>query len=305
MVLFNRALFGLILILALVSGWVLLTGLGLEKTLLSVDYHHRVLEEVDGDDLRAYFLQAAPEELQSEARWDESVIYLALLRTAEEEWLREEAASAVEEYILFITGEQEELVVEIDLAGRRSVFLTELEKILGERYPGILDELGPQFLEQLLDRLDLPGELTLVNLESRAELEPERRAELERLDRARAYLRYLPWICLAVLTVVGFFWLGAGGTLIALGLGVLLSGASYYYLWPYGWEELVVPYLDQLAADHGLLEMVWKREGQLIYNQAAKVFNRLALYTTFSGAAVLVFGFFVEGYSRLARSGRR
>lgn len=293
--------------MALVSGWVLLTGLSLERTFLSVGYHHRVLEEVDGEDLQDYFLQAAPEELQSEARWDESIIYLALLRTAEEEWLREEAASAVEEYILFITGEQEELVVEIDLAGRRSVFLAELEKILGEHYPGVLDELGPQFLEQLLDRFDLPGELALVDLESRAELEPERRAELERLDRARAYLRYLPWICFAALTVAGFLWLGAGGTLIALGLGVLLSGASYYYLWPYGWEVAVVPFIERLAAEHGLLEMIWSREGQLFYNHAAKVFNRLALYTVFSGAAVLVFGLFVEGCSRLARSrsGRR
>lgn len=304
--LIKRVIFGLVLILAVAAGWVLLTGMALERTLLSVDYYHKVLEEADGENLQDYFLEAAPAELKSYYLWDESMIYLALVRTAEEKWLKEEAAYAVEQYILFITGEQEELVVKIDLAERRSIFLAELEKELGEHYPELLDELGPQFLELLLSRFDMETEITLIELESRADLDPEFRAELERLERTRTYLRYLPWICFAVLAVAGFLWLGPGGTFIALGLGVLLSGASYYYLWPYGWEAVVVPFVERLTADHGLLEQLWAREGYLIYSFAAEVFNRLALYCAGSGAAVLVFGLFVEGCYRLVRmrSGR-
>ena len=300
--LIKRVIFGLILFLAVAAGWVLLTGMGLERTLLSVGYYHKVLEEADGENLQSYFLEAASVGLKRYYLLDESMIYLALMRTAEEEWLKEEAAYAVEQYILFITGEQKELVVKIDLTERRSIFLTELEKELDEHYPELLGELGPQFLEQLLSRFDMETEITVVELESRAALDPEFRAELESLDRTRTYLRYLPWICFAILAVAGFMWLGPGVTFIALGLGVLISGASYYYLWPYGWEALVVPFVERLAADHGLLEQLWAREGYLIYSTAAEVLNRLALYCASFGAAVLVFGLlFVEGYYRLVR----
>lgn len=304
--LIKRIIFGLVLILTVLAGWVLLTGMGLEGTLLSAGYYQKIIENADGENLQDYFLAAAPDELKSYYLWDESMIYLALVRTAEVDWLKEEAAYAVEQYILFITGEQDELVVRIDLTERRSIFLSELEKELGEHYPELLDELGPQFLEQLLSRFEMETEITLVELKSRADLDPEFRAELERLERSRAYLRYLPWICFAALAAAGFLWLGPGVTFMALGSGLLVSGASYSYLWPRGWEALVVPFAERLAADYGLLEQLWAREGSLIYSFAAEVFNDLTLYFVYFGAALLVLGLLVEGLWRLVRirSGR-
>ena len=305
----KKTLFGLVLILSVVTGWAFLTGLGLERTFFSVDYYHAVIDEIDGENLRDYFLAVDPPDFEGRGVWDEAVIYRTLVRVAGEEWLKERAAYAVEEYLLFVTGEQEELVIEIDLLEHQSVFWEALEEELGERYPELLGELGPQLLEEIVSRFGLPTELTWVELDSTAELEPGFRAELERINRVRANLRTLPWISFAVLLVAGFLWLKPGGAFIALGLGVFLSGASYYYLWPRGWEAVVGPYIEELAADQGLLELIWAREGPLFFSIAAGIFNRVALYGAVFGVAVLVFGLFVEGCYRLVRgasgSGKR
>ena len=297
----KKILFGLILILSVVTGWAFLTGLGLERTFFSADYYHAVIDEMDGENLQDYFLAADPPDLEGRGLWDESVIYRALVQVAGEEWLKDRAAYVVEEYLLFVTGEQDELVIAIDLLEHQSVFWEALEEELGQRYPELLGELGPRLLEELVSRLDLPTELTWIEIESKADLDPAFRSELERINRVRANLRTLPWISFAVLLVAGFLWLKPGGAFIALGLGLFLSGASYYYLWSYGWEALVGPFIEGLAAGNGLLELIWAREGPLFYSIAAGIFNRVALYGAVFGVAVLVFGLFVEGCYRLVR----
>jgi len=303
----KKILFGLILILTVFTGLAFLTGLSLERTFFSTGYYHAVLDEMDGDNLRDYFLAADPPDLDGQGPLDEALIYRALVRIAPEEWLKERAAYAVEDYFLFVTGKQDELVIAIDLLEHQAVFWEALEKELGEQYPELLGEFGPRLLEELVSRLDLPTELTWIEVESKAELDPAFRAQLERINRLRSNLRTLPWISLAVLLTAGFIWLKPGGAFITLGLGLFLSGIFYYYLWPYGWDALVGPFVERLAAGNGLLDLLWAREGPLIYAAAANVLNRIALYGAVLGAAVLVFGLFVEGCYRLLRgtSGRR
>ena len=301
----KKTLFGLILILALMTGWAFITGLTLERTFFSAGYYQAVLDEIDKDSLQTYFLEAEPPDLNGRPLRDEAVIYRALVQMAGEEWLREQASYAVEEYLLFVTGKQDELVIVIDLLEHQNVFWEALEEELGDLYPGLLEEFGPQLLEEVVSRLDLPTELTWVELGSKSELDPEFRAELERINRIRTNLRLLPWISVLIMLAAGFLWLKAGGAFIALGLGIFLSGVSYYYLWPYGWDQVVAPYVLGLAADHGFLEMIWARESQLIYNITASIVNRVALYGAVFGMMVLIFGLILEGCSRLVRDASR
>ncbi len=297
----KKLLFGLVLILAVVTGCAFITGQGLERTFFNTGYYSTVLDEIDGEDLQVYFLEAKPPGLNNRHLWDEAAIYRALVRMAGEEWLSEQAAYAVEEYLLFVTGEQEELVIAIDLLEHQSVFWEALEEELGELYPELIDEFGPQLLEEIVSRLDLPTELTWVELDSKAELDPIFRAELERINRVRANLRILPWISIAVLLAAGFLWLKPGGTFIALGLGAFLSGVLYYFIWPAGWEAVVVPSVENMAAGRDFIELIWARDSHIIYSITTSIINRLSLYFAAFGVAVLVFGLFLEGCSRLAR----
>ncbi len=297
----KKVMFGLILILTVLTGCAFLTGQGLERTIFSTGYYRAVLDEIDGEDLQDYFLAVEPPELNGRQLGTEATIFRTLVRIAGEEWLREQALYAVEEYLLFFTGEQEELVIEIDLLEHQSVFLEALEKELGDLYPALLDEYGPQLVEEIVSRLDLPTELTWVELDSKADLDPGVKEKLEMINQARTSLRILPWISLAVLLVAGFIWLKPGGTFIALGLGIFLSGVIYYLIWPAGWEAVVVPSVENMAAGRDFLELIWARESHIIYSIATSIINRLSLYFAAFGVAILVFGLFVEGCSRLSR----
>ncbi len=297
----KKGLFGLILILTVLTGCAFLTGQGLERTFFSAGYYRAILDEIDGEDLQDYFLAVEPPELNGRQLGTEAAIFRTLVRIAGEEWLREQAFYAVEEYLLFVTGEQEELVIKINLLEHQSVFLEALEKELGDLYPELLDEYGPQLLEEIITRLDLPTELTWVELDSKAELEPRFKEQLDRINQARTGLRILPWISLAVLLAAGFLWLKPGGTFIALGLGAFLSGVLYYFIWPAGWEAVVVPSVENMAAGRDFIELIWARDSHIIYSITTSIINRLSLYFAAFGVAVLVFGLFLEGCSRLAR----
>ncbi len=297
----RKGLFGLILIMTVLTGCAFLTGQGLERTLFSAGYYRAILDEIDGEDLQDYFLAVEPPELNGRQLRIEATIFRTLVRITGEEWLREQAFYAVEEYLLFVTGEQEELVIKVDLLEHQSVFLEALKKELGGLCPDLLDEYGPLLLEEIITRFDLPTELTWIELDSKTDLDSGFKEDLDRINQARTSLRLLPWISLAVMLVTGFLWLKPGGTFIALGLGIFLSGVLYYFIWPAGWAAVVVPSVESMAAGQDFLELIWARESHIIYSITKSIINRLSLYFAAFGVAVLVFGLFVEGCSRLSR----
>ncbi len=297
----RNVVWGAVLLLAVLTGWVMQTGLGLERTFLSTDYYHTVLEETDGESLQTYFLEAASSEFENYSLWDESMIHRALVRTADEAWLKEQAAYAAGEYLLFVKGEQEQLVIAVDLRERRQIFLEELNKELARHYPELFEEVSAEFFDQLLSRLEIAEELTLIELEDKEELNPEFKAELAKLDRARTYMEYIPWFSGAALALVGFMWFGPAGMLKVLGLGALFSGLTYLYLWPLGWDRMVVPLVERLVADWELAGLVWAQQEEIMRSLAGDMFSRISIYLSAAGAAALAGGFALHrgiGYFR-------
>jgi len=279
----------------LLLGWVVQTGAGLEKTLLSPGYYRGLLEEADISSLRDYFLETATRDLQSYLLWNESIVYTALVRTAAEDWITEQLDYMIKEYLLFVKGEQEHLLIEIDLSDRIEVFKQELKKELARRSPpqleiiGVSEERLGEFIEE---QLDLPRRLTLVNIAGVEEAGPEVREARAVVSKARVYLRYVPYICLAALAVICALWAGWAGMLKWLGASMVASGVSYLLLWRAAWNALVPAFVNRLAGREGLslIAEIWPQAGEAALNCTGLILDRISLVYAGIGLCLLLAG---------------
>ena len=279
-----------VVLLTVLNSWVFLTAQGLEKTLLDVGYYHAVLEKIDGEVLQNYFLEEGISEFDSNDLFDEPVIEKAMRGAVAEDWLKAQAADAVEKYILFIKGDSESLNVTVDLLERREVFLEKFKIELINYYPALRKEEIFIVLDELLAQFEIPEEITLVDIGGYDKQDPSIHAELVRLTRARSTLHIVPWVCFAGLAGLSLAWFKLVKTLKILGLAVLLSGATYPYLWPHAWDIFAAPYVKSLTENHRLLALIWANAGKDIVMFTGTVFSEAALILAGAGLALFMAG---------------
>ncbi len=285
----------IIIFLVLISaGWVLQAGLSANRTVFEQGYYEQMLAETTISTGIHELLQEAILEKMSEEMPDlmAAVVTRVLLMVFTEEWLEQQTIMIADDFVRYVTGEQQSIQAVIELHKEKEELSANLEMALTVIPEQILQMLGfdPEELydlaEVLIDQMPLPDRLPaeqlLMEMETGRDL-------LKLLSLARqfcsAYL-YLTAVAFILGLLLLYLLTGPFGALKWFGTAALLSGASFYLLLQ-RWDT-VLPIITALGLNSGVL-----LETAFFYNvfeYSIALIITVPLYYTLFGLAVLAVG---------------
>lgn len=240
----------LISILLIISGWVYLAGMSVERTVLSIDYYHHLANETELVSAVHGELQTAMPEIMLEgmledfdediteeeertARTRIGIVVKALTRAFDSDWMKIQLLSVIEDFLALIKGEQEELSVVIDLREQKTAFRQELIdefETLPEEIREKLD-MPPEAIElmadQFLTEMDLPGELQLTELLAADGFSQEVDEAVTVSQNYLTMFSYWPYIVFTLLLVFNILLAGPLGGLKWFGAAVLVFSLTF------------------------------------------------------------------------------
>ncbi len=243
---------------AIIGGWLSQAGIGLHKTLYDNEFYRCSLQEMKlEDDLRVLLIEYAIMESDytiSIALSEIPMVKNALSSAIDEEWLKGEIEKHLDDAVDFIFGDLHKFIVEIPLAEKQEEFEKEMSREW-EAYPGYtkLGELGIEAPDPavFIEKIDLPGEITIIELTSLSEVGEEEQKAISSIRNARSALQISPYVLCGLLLSFSLVTFGVIYGLKLFGSGLFLSGLSLYLSWHY-MEYFAVRHAAEALETHGL-----------------------------------------------------
>lgn len=232
----------IILFVALIiCGLITLSGLLLEKTALNPAFYHKLTDDPAlHEHIRGLLWQALTGQ---EEQPDDSAVYSAFRSAFDEQWLTDQLDLAVDRVLGFVMGNENSLIVDIDIKDRKGIFRQELLLLAGQSAPSRLAASLAGFLSAEV----VPDELTLISLNA-TDLEPLLQQKLAALQRYRLWFKFVPYAAYGLLFILFLLWGGFSSGLKWSGLGLIVSGVLFVLvallLFKSGAAQ---PYMENLA----------------------------------------------------------
>ncbi len=285
----------IIIFLVLISvGWAYQGGLSANRTIFNQDYYEQMLVETNLSTSIHEHLQETILEEMSEEMPDHmaAVVTRVLLMVFTEEWFAEQTIMITDDFVRYVTGEQQSIQAVIDLREEKEELSNRLEMALTVIPEQILRMLGfdPEELyllaDVLIEQMPLPDRLPLEQLLMEQEAG---RDLLNLLSLARQFCSVYRYITAAVFIlglIVLFFLTGLSSALKWFGAAALLSGVSFY-LALQGWDIILPVMLELGLISGGLFETGFFYD---VLEYSVNLVAIVPFYYTLFGLAVLVVG---------------
>ena len=285
----------IIVIVLILAGWALQGGFSANRTIFNQDYYEQMMVETNLSTSIHEHLQETILEEMSEEMPDHmaAVVTRVLLMVFTEEWFEEQTIMITDDFVRYVTGEQQSIQAVIDLREEKEELSTKLEMSLTVIPEQILRMLGfdPEELyllaEALVEQMPLPDRLSVEQLLMEQEAG---RDLLNLLSLARQFCsvyRYLTAAAFILGLLLLYFLTGPFGALKWFGLAAMLSGASFYMVLQ-GWNLLLPVMLELGLISGGLLETTAFYN---VFEYSITLITIVPLYFALFGLAVLAAGF--------------
>ena len=261
---FNTIALVLISIMMVLSGWVYLAGMSLERTMLGRPFYQGLAGDTDfitnihqelENSLTVVIEESVFSELEREVGADlteeeEQIIgnrlqdiTLGLAEVFYEEWFEEQFLVISDDMLAFLQGEQQDLTAVIDLQEGKDRMQEQLIASLETLPPEMLvkfsipaDQIDP-LVDRFMAEIDFPGQIKMADLTDNIRDSDFKRAEIATsfLQSARGIYRYLPYIIFAFLFICFIIVVGFSGALKWFGALTLfysitfLGGILFFY----------------------------------------------------------------------------
>jgi len=256
-----------------ITGWVHLAGLSMEKTVFNSSYYREVFEKTGlASSLHAELKANLPDmvadeiarEMEKELANDISdfekevyrnmveLVTTALLDTFDEDWIEEQLFIVIDDLVAFATGEQQELVVEIDISENKQEIKEKVIDTFDNLPPPVKERLGiqegqtSQYVEEMLSEMDLPDRIQLNELvtEGNNKSTGDLEHSLSTLQGYRGLYLYLPYLVYAISLTGSLLLAGFSGGLKWFGAAVLFFSATFLLgiqVFPGFAEQMILP----------------------------------------------------------------
>ena len=212
----------IILFVALIiCGLITLSGLLLEKTALNPAFYYKL---TDDPALHEYIWGLLWQQLTGQEKLPDtdSAVYSAFRSSFDKQWLTDQLNLAVDRLLGFVRGNENSLIVDIDIKDRKEIFLQELLPLAGQSG---LSRLAAS-LAGFLSAEVVPDELTLVSMDV-TDLDPQPQQNLAALQKYRLWFKFVPYVAYGLLIILFLLWGGFGTGLKWSGLGLIVSGVLF------------------------------------------------------------------------------
>ena len=213
-------------------------GAGLEKTLFSANFYRALTAELELPALAHSYLLKRLLARDDADLPPQSVISRAVAAAASPEWLGQQFDSVTDDLAALLRGERDDLVLVVDLRGRKDIFKRELlGGLSGDRLEEL--ELNGSFVDAFIEQAALPDELLLADFNPVDGLGPGAAPALRRVRQGGGYFRVAPYLVLGALLLLCCCWSGRGKGLRLFG-GAMFAGGLAGLLGLYGGLPLLL-----------------------------------------------------------------
>jgi len=289
-------LFALIVIfLVLISvGWAYQGGLSANRTIFEQDYYEQMLAETNLSTSIHEHLQETILEEMSEEMPDHmaAVVTRVLLMVFTEEWFEEQTIIITDDFVRYVTGEQQSIKAVIDLREEKEELSAKLEMALTVIPEQLLRMLGfdPAELyllaESLVEQMPLPDRLPVEQLLMEQEAGRDLLNLLSLTRQFCSVYRYLTAAAFILGLLLLYFITGPFDALKWFGAAAMLSGASFY-LALQGWNVILPGMLELGLISSDLLETAAFYN---IFEYSVPLIAIVPFYYALFGLAVLAVG---------------
>ncbi len=212
--------------------FVYMLGVGVDRTLLNIDYYENIVEEYNifenlHQNLRDEFLVETQE---SPVDKETKLVNEALVKTFSPEWIEEQSLIILEDVILYVKGDKEEIDTKINLSEKEDKYkealiqgFSDLDYINND-----IEGLNPEALaSEILAEMDFMQEDIYIG-EVVEEEAPEIMEFLDSAKMIRGYFPIIAYVTMGIVLVImcllatlpgGFNWYGAS---------MLIAGAKLF-----------------------------------------------------------------------------
>lgn len=233
----------LVFLISVLSGWVYMAGMGMERTILNNDYYRDILDQGEifsgilgqGMQQMQKDMQDQSAEEHREAEMPEDImdiISAAFSEAFHEDWFAEQFLLVVDDVLAMVKGEQDGVNAVIDLEEGKERFRDELIVQFGMLPDEKLRELNlsPGGIEYAADEIagemDLPDKFVIEDLLEDI-INPPMEIIILNIQLYRDYFLFMPYLVFALLLIFSCLLAGFAGGLKWLGTAALISGLAF------------------------------------------------------------------------------
>ena len=236
----------LIALLVLMNGWIYLTSMNLERTILNSAYYQSLIHETDltgtlyrelEESLPDILLEQIEGEI-IEAKTDEeeklitasiNIMITFFKQSFDEAWFEEQLILVIDDFLALFKGEQKHLSAVIDLSEGKESFIKAVSAFVEKGTTAYRDNLvlTPEYIDSLFNSMDIPDQLVMSELIG-DHINPTGLEKVVSTQRLAwwAY-NYLSYAAFALFLLLSCFLAGFGGGLKWFGATSLFSGLTY------------------------------------------------------------------------------
>ncbi len=245
-----------IAVIVVLTGWVYLTGMSAERTVLNRSYYQELIDETGlastiHTELQEILPKMISEEVVAEldhglvenlselekvaVRNLAALITSALADTFDEEWIKDQLLIVIADFIFVAKGEQDELTALIDISEGRQDLREKMIASFENLPPPVKERLGlPErevelFVDKVMAEMDLPDRIYVVRLieEEDEDLLADIEQSLSTIQSFRGIYLYLLPIIFALSLICSILLAGFPGGLKWFGAAVAFFSATF------------------------------------------------------------------------------
>lgn len=227
-----------------VTGWILMLNMGLNRTLLNPGFYMNLFDETEFYPRFHHFIFDTVVAGRRELAPEGAVVLGAIEEAFTTEWLRDQSHDVLEKMARFFKGEEDRLLVSLNLQERQAVFQEKLMEGIREFSPPQLEKLGLTALmvEEFVEQVEFPVALTLIEISG--DDIPEIPAAIFLFQRK--VFRYVPYLLSVLLIAMIIVWAGMPRACGWIGGSMLGSGLSFIAVYLAGRALVITPLLKRV-----------------------------------------------------------
>ncbi|MDZ7611734.1 MAG: hypothetical protein U5L10_03140 [Candidatus Moranbacteria bacterium] len=223
-----------------VAGSVFILAKSLDKTVLEKDFYEDIMQETNIVELLTRQVYSAIESRSGSASPEQmqkaKIIQDAVRRAITEEWAEKNLLIAIEDFLAYLKGEQEELTAVISLEGRKTIIKENIREELKNQMNNQADSgaISPSARSQAQGQVDreldkmlnqIPDKIALADLINQSPESEQIKDNISQFQNVYSYFNAVSYTTLIILALLMFIPAGIAGGLKWTGSGMLLSGA--------------------------------------------------------------------------------
>lgn len=271
-----------------VTGWILMLNMSLSRTLLNPGFYMNLFDETEFYPRFHHFIFDTVVAGRRELAPEGAVVLRAIEEAFTAEWLRDQSYDVLEKTTRFFKGEEDRLLVSLNLQEQQMLFREKLMEGIREFSPPQLEKLGLTALmvEEFVEQVEFPVALTLIEISG--EDIPEIPAVI--LLFQRKVFRYVPYLLSVLLIALIIVWAGMPRAPGWIGGALLGSGLSFIAVYLAVRALVITPLLERVLEKAAPVELFPDPELFLRSMNDGGVFIIPVVFVAI-GLALLIVGF--------------